>query len=141
MIFSEQNFRRICRGEYGGFESRKFQEALDVNPADPVPIGFEIAMPSSLAFMETKTVMVPRVVAEQYARWAKEEQAPESQLLFFIKPQMHQWILSHRPRMCERLKAAMKSPDKDVQIVWPHETPDVVPYETAKKYVEKYENI
>ena len=132
MIFSEQTFRKLCRSEYGGFESAKFKEALDKDPGDPVAITFETG------YKQTKTVHISREDAEQYARWAEEEQAPESQLLFYIKPQMHQWILSHRPRMSERLKAAMKTPDKDVQIVWPHETPDVVPWEAAEGYLRKY---
>lgn len=132
MIFSEQTFRQLCRGEYGGYESSKFQEALDKDPGDPVAVTFDTG------FRETKTLHVSREDAQQYARWAHEERGPESQLLFYIKPQMHQWILSHRPQMCERLKAAMKTPDKDVQIVWPHETPDVVPWETAERYIKKY---
>lgn len=137
MIFSEQNFRKLCRTELGGFESRKFQEALDANPADPVPIIFEVG------FMETKTVMVSRIDAEQYARWAKEESTPETEILKYIKPQMHRWILNNRPGMCEYLKDAIArfNPEynTEVQIIWPIETPDVVPFEAAERYVRKYE--
>jgi len=136
MLFPEQRFRQLCRQELGGYESVKFQKALDTDPGDPVSITF------NTGWQETKTIKISRADAEQYAQWAAEEAAPEVALLEYIKPQMREWIRSHRPAMCIRLREAMEkyNPEygKDVQLIWPIETPDIVPYETAVKYLEKY---
>ena len=136
MMMSEQRFRKLCRGELGGYESAKFQKSLDENPGDPIPVTFEVS------WRETRTLQVPREEAEQYAKWAKEEAQPEQDLLEYIKPQMDEWIKSHRPQMCDRLKSALEkhNPDygPDIQLIWPIATPDVVPMDVAKKYIERY---
>ena len=137
MIMSEQRFRVLCRGEMGGIESAKFQEALDKDTvSDSLPVTFEVG------FRETKTFHISREEAIMYAQLAKEEAAPETELLKYIKPTIVQWAIYNRRAMCERLRHAISkyNPEKetDVIIVWPHATPDVVPYELARKYVEKY---
>lgn len=138
MNIPEQRFRQLCRSESGGFESVKFRDALDKEPGDPISVIFEVG------FRETKTVMVSRAMAEQYAKWAAEEAAPEKELLESIKPEMRDWILQNRKKMCERLLKAMAGYNPEhglvVQIIWPTATPDVVPYEAAVKYVGKYSN-
>ena len=114
----------------------KFQEALDANTGDPITITFEIG------FKETRAVQVQRETAEQYAKWAKEEMAPELELLFHMKPTMHNWIKSHRLQMCDRLKSALEKYNsensQEIQIVWPIATPDVVPVEIVKEYIRRY---
>lgn len=137
MNIPEQRFRQLCRSEYGGFESAKFAEALK-SAGDPLVITFEIG------FRETKDIPVERATVKQYARWAEEEAGPEKDLLESIKPEMRPWILDNRVKMCEQLREAMEKYNPEhgdgVQIVWPTQTPDVVPYEAAVKYVGKYSN-
>ena len=135
---NEQTFRKLCRQETGGIEMQAFQAALSEQGGAVVSVTFRTGL------METKTIYIARDAAEQYAQWAAEESKPETDLLEYIKPEMRDWILTHRALMCARLKELLGkyNPDfgTDVQIIWPITTPDVVPYLVVKKYLEQYGN-
>lgn len=137
MIFQEQNFRRLCCAPLGGFESAKFQEALDGSSEDFVSITFDIG------WKETKQIVISRAEAVQYAQWAKEETAPEREFLQYIKPQLVRWALWNRDKVCKILNSAceegvLTKDSENIQIVWPVATPDVVPFTVIKAYLSKY---
>ncbi len=151
MLIEEHKFRRLCRGEFGGLEGEKFQEALDENPAaDPVPVQFPV--PGSM--MEVKDYFIPREEAENYARLAKEERQPETDLLVYIKPQMRDWVKLNREAMCRRVGESLNeykrvlnkkesqsldtSEDTEVTIIWPTATPDKVNVELVENYLKAY---
>ena len=141
MIIEELKFRRLCKGEYGGFEGQKFQDALTAHPElDPVPVVFETAV---LEGNEMPTYHIPRAEAEQYAQWAREERKPEEDLLERIKPDMRGWIRLNRSLMCKRIRKALEifNPEHHTQvtIVWEIETPDKVDVEIVRKYLKAYE--
>lgn len=139
-MIDEQKLRHLCRTEFGGHESRAFQEALDASPAagpnDPVPVTLGLDF-------DKREMFLPREEVEVYAKIAAEERKPEDDFLHFIKPQMRQWILINRKGMCEKLRAALKdySPEHNsgVTIVWPNQTPDLVPEPQVRAYLWAYE--
>ena len=140
MIIEELKFRRLCKGEYGGFEGQKFQDALTAHPElDPVPVVFETALQGN----EMPTYHIPRAEAEQYAQWAKEERQPEEDLLIHIKPSMREWIRINRSLMCKRIRKALETFSlehyTEVTIVWEIETPDKIDHGIVKKYLKAYE--
>lgn len=153
MLIEEHKFRRLCRAEFGGLEGEKFQEALTEEPtADPVPVEF----PEPGSFIHTKKYFIPREEVKLYARLAKEERAPETDLLVYIKPQMREWIKMNRLAMCRRLTDSLNeynemlhrkevqsldtSQDTDVTIIWETQSPDKVNADLAKNYLRAYGN-
>lgn len=153
MLIEEHKFRRLCRAEYGGLEGEKFEQSLAEEPgADPVPVEF----PEPGSFTKTKKYFIPREEVENYAQWAKEERAPETDLLVYIKPQMREWIKLNREPMCRRLRKSLEdyndvierkkdqymdvSQDTEVTIIWETETPDKASVDLVKKYLRAYEN-
>ena len=145
-------FRRLCRAEFGGLEGEKFEQALTEEPgADPVPVEF----PMKGSFIETTKYFIPREEVELYARLAKEERVPETDLLVYIKPQMREWIKLNREPMCRRLRKSLESyddviekkksqsldvsQDNDVTIIWETASPDKVDVGLARNYLKAYE--
>lgn len=136
MLIEEKKFRMLCRGEYGGNEGQKFQEALDEYPdKDPVPVMFDEYNPMRMP--------IPRSEAEGYAEMARQERQPEEDLILHIKPQMRNWIRINRGAMCARLRKSLEtySPEhhNGLTIIWEIQSPDKVDVSLAKAYLEAYE--
>src|SRR3990167_7140156 len=71
-MIDELHFRRLCRSNTGGLESREFIDALDRNPdSDMIPI----------TLIGTETKLIPRPDVEQYAQCAKQKLKPQKQKL------------------------------------------------------------
>lgn len=142
MLIEEQKFRKLCRGENGGFEGQRFQEALDEDTGKFGPgmvlVKFDVAFSTEAP----KKFVIPTTEVEGYAEMARQERQPEEDLLFHIKPQMRNWIRINREAMCARLRKSLEaySPEhhNGVTIIWPTQSPDKLSYEIVKKYLETY---
>lgn len=140
-MINEERFRALCRKDQGGIEGARFQEALDKSPADPVPVSFEVGID------ETKIIEISREDAQNYAIIAKEEYAPEAELLKCLKPEVHAFVKNNRSRMVKKLSEDLathkgrsfnfNAPGNFV-ILWPLWTPDNVPVKVAEDYIRRY---
>lgn len=136
MIIDEIKFRRLCRTEYGRYDSEQFQKALDQSQEDPVTVTFETNLD------EVKQIELSREECEFYAKIAKEEMYLEDELLKSINPRMHSWARMNRLKMCGKLKEAMeledKVPGQGLIIIWPMCGPDQVGEDLANRYIKTY---
>ncbi len=133
-MIDEHRFRALCRKDLGSIEASKFQAALEASEADPVPVVFEVGID------EQKIMEIPRADAELYAKIAKEERAPEDDLLKYIKPEAHNFVKFNRSKMVLMLKEIMLGypMHKHITLIWPLWTPDNVSVAVADAYVRKY---
>lgn len=139
MLIQEHKLRSLCRSESGGIDGEMFQKALDKNDNDPVEVVYEDGLG------EAKIFKIPRQECEYYAQIAKEESAPEKELLSHVNPGMHQWIKYNRRKMCTKLTECMleykenrRIPGQGVLVVWPLFPPDQIPEEVVLSYLRRY---
>lgn len=134
-MIDEKRFRAICRKDQGGIEGAKFEEALNASKDDPVSIRFEVGLD------EFKAVELPRSDVVLYAKIAKEERAPEDELLQYIKPEAKGFVRHNRTKIIGKLKEIMVQYPmyRMIVLTWPLWTPDTVPFSVAEAYVRKYE--
>src|SRR3990167_2892082 len=131
-MIDELHFRRLCRSNTGGLESREFIDALDRNPdTDMIPI----------TLIGTETKLIPRPDVEQYAQWAKQELKPEEELLKQIQQNMKYWVILNRDKMITRLTKALENyhpGHNGVTVVWEICAPDKIDFDVVQNYLKRY---
>lgn len=133
-MIDENIFRKLCRSEFGGIELSAFGESLKNNPEKDL---------ITVIFQDSSRITLTKEEAQYYAKIAAEEVKPEEELLSFIKPKMRTWVKNNRKKMCQRLIKSLENYHEDyngVTVTWEIDTPDKIPLDVVKKYLQWYNN-